>query len=133
MCVHRDGCWVYDLPELSDKSVVGTLAGEFSSPLTFYLGVVTVHIWHLDLQSAFVLQMSPWMHAYFMIASSKVERLAGLQRVEWLTKCWGSSEAVVWSCVPLTLLSSYVSYICSLPPFPFSVFHLSCFPGITHT
>lgn len=55
---------------------------ESSASLTFHLGVVTVPMWHLHLQSAFVLQMSPWMQAHFVIASSKVERLTGRWRME---------------------------------------------------
>lgn len=49
-----------------------------ASPPTFHLRVVTVHIWHLHLQSASDLQMSLWMRAHFTIASSKVERLTEL-------------------------------------------------------
>lgn len=83
--------------------------------------MVTSPIWHLHLQSVFALH---WVQAHSVIASSQLERLTGHQ---------GTSEQPLWSLVPLTRLSLYVSFICSLPPASFCFPPpLSCFPVTLH-
>lgn len=117
LCVHQRGCWVYDLPEVKDPSVVGTFLGGFSSPGTF------TSAW-LHCRSGIYLCQEPLSSTGCSgIASSQVESLTELERVEWLTGHWAPLSSrcghlFLWHTVPVCLF-----YL--LPPSPsFPVFSL---------